>query len=141
MGAVSGVDLVQWLGEQLNTDERIAHAACWDDQSAVWTARPPRASYERYTVVDYLGDGVVAVTPENADADGVGPHVAEHDPARVLREIDAKREILARYEELRAASKEADLIGDVTEEYQDFLLPMLALPYADRPGYQEAWRP
>ena len=59
----------------------------------------------------------------------------------MLREVDAKRQILSRYEELRAASKEDGLIGDVTEEYQDFLLRLLALPYADQPGYSDAWRP
>ncbi|WP_432041430.1 DUF6221 family protein [Streptomyces cadmiisoli] len=87
-------ELATWLREQLDEDGRIAQAACWDEQSDVWTARPPQASYERYCIVDYCGDGVVAVTPENADDDGVGQHVAEHDPARVLREIDAKRQLL-----------------------------------------------
>lgn len=87
-------ELVRWLGQQYDKDERIARAACWDEQSDVWTARPPQDRYERYVVVDYLDDGVVVVTPENADAVGVGQHIAEHDPARVLREIDAKRQLL-----------------------------------------------
>lgn len=86
--------MVAWLRETLDAAQRIAHAACWDEQSAAWTARPPRASYERYTVVDYLDDGVVAVTPENADDDGVGQHIALNDPAAVLRRIAADRKIL-----------------------------------------------
>jgi hypothetical protein len=88
-------DLVAWLRAQLDEDERLAQAACWDEQSDAWTARPPQASYEQYTVTDYLGDGVVIVRPENADDDGVGKHVAEWDPARVLREIDDKRQLIA----------------------------------------------
>ena len=87
-------DLAAWLRQQLDEDERLARAACWDDQSDVWTARPPQARYEQYTVEDYLGDGVVVVAPENADTDAVGQHVAEWDPARVLRAVEAKRALL-----------------------------------------------
>ena len=86
--------MVVWLREAMDAAEQIAHAACWDVQSEVWTARPPQASYERYTVVDYLGDGVVAVTPENADDDGVGQHIALHDPGAVLRQIGRHRKLL-----------------------------------------------
>ncbi|MEV6803151.1 DUF6221 family protein [Streptomyces sp. NPDC051132] len=142
-------EVVRWLGEQLDADERIARAACWDDQSDVWTARPPQgryAQYERYTVVDYLDDGVVVVTPENADADGVGQHVAEWDPRRALREIDAKRQLL----DLHAPGEMEHVDGDVCmtcdlREPEPFYpcktLRLLALPYADRPGYREEWRP
>lgn len=83
--------MLAWLRETLDAAEETANAACWDEQSDVWTARPPQASYERYTVVDYLDDGVVAVTPENADADGVGQHIALHDPHNVRRRIAADR--------------------------------------------------
>ncbi|MGV2914483.1 DUF6221 family protein [Streptomyces alfalfae] len=139
-------DLVQWLGEQLDEDERIARAACWDEQSDVWTARPPQASYERYTVVDYCDDAVVSVTPENADADGVGRHVAEHDPARVLREIDATRQLLALHEpaEMEYVDGDVCMACDVRGGepfYPCKTLRLLTLPYADRPGYREEWRP
>lgn len=92
--------MVVWLRETLDAAERIAHAACWDEQSDVWTARPPQASYERYTVVDYLDDGVVVVTPENADADGVGQHIALNDPHAVLRRIAKDRDLLADLERI-----------------------------------------
>ncbi|NEW74994.1 DUF6221 family protein [Streptomyces rhizosphaericus] len=155
-------ELARWLGAQLDEDERIARAACWDDRSDVWTARPPQRSYERYTIVDYLDDGVVAVTPENADDDGVGQHIACHDPARVLREIDAKRQILALYTatlESRAALRtrmrqvihsDPDEFGKLHRQESELIetesgirpvMLLLALPYADRPGYREEWRP
>lgn len=126
-------DLVQWLRDRLDDDERIARGACWDDQSDEWSARPPQKSYERYCVVDYLDDGVVAVTPENADPDGVGQHVARHDPARVLREVESKRRVSARILNHAAVMGWDEVHGDV--------LRSLALPYADRPGYLEEWRP
>ncbi|WP_405549706.1 DUF6221 family protein [Streptomyces microflavus] len=135
-------DLLQFLHDRLTEDEQAAHAATWDDQSGTWTARPPRASYERYTVVDYCDDGVVAVTPENADADGVGQHVARHDPDRVLREVEAKRHILDSHIPDAASADE-----QINEEWRsgsalaDDLLRLLALPYVDHPDYKDAWRP
>jgi len=139
-------ELVRWLGQQYDKDERIARAACWDEQSDVWTARPPQDRYERYVVVDYLDDGVVVVTPENADADGVGQHIAEHDPARVLREIDAKRQLIALHQEVEDPEEMQDYCAtcEVTGNYPYYpcaTLRLLALPYADRPGYRDDWRP
>lgn len=152
-------DLVGFIRAQLAEDERIARAACWDEQSDVWTARPPRASYERYTVVDYLDDGVVAVTPENADADGVGRHIAEHDPARVLREIGAKRRLLDDYivtvrirdgaaTRIKAAGdhpdpKDLDEWDRAQREAAILEGPvrLAASVYDDKPGYLAKWAP
>lgn len=91
-------DMIAFYRARLDEDAEAARAATWDDgQSATWTDRPPRASYERHTVVDFCDDGVVVVTPENADADGVGQHVARHDPARALREAETHRAIVDAY--------------------------------------------
>ncbi|MEV4335745.1 DUF6221 family protein [Streptomyces sp. NPDC049590] len=155
-------ELMRWLGEQMDKDERTARAACWDEQSDVWIARPPQGAYEQYTVVDYLDDGVVAVTPENADDDGVGQHVAEWDPRRVLREIDAKRGVLDLYATavedrvaLRARMREVlhadpDEFGRLHQQEFELMrvvgqltpvVRLLVLPYADRPGCREEWKP
>ena len=54
------------------------------------------------------------------------------DPARVLAECEAKRRIVDWRAE--TADREAqDVLDDV--------LQYLALPYADHPDYDEAWRP
>ncbi|MBB5108950.1 DUF6221 family protein [Streptomyces spectabilis] len=69
-------------------------------------------------------------------------HAALHDPARVLREIDAKRAIVRDLAEVIEASK--DYKGPDYYEGVDACertLARLALPYADRPGYREEWRP
>lgn len=119
-------DLARWLGTQLDEDEQAARACSgmeWREHPKNWVSAPPS---NRIAVVVHDGDR---------------GHIVRHDPARVLREINAKRQMLDRYEELRAASKEEGLIGDVTEEYQNFLLRLLALPYADRSGYREEWAP
>ncbi|MGW1595264.1 DUF6221 family protein [Streptomyces sp. NPDC002343] len=106
--------LVRWLDEQFNVDERIARAACWDEQSDVWTARPPQEPW---------------------------------DPARVLREIDAKRRIVelhgpadTEYADGPVCTTCDDLRG-VEPAYPCRTLRLLLLPYADRPGYSDEWRP
>jgi hypothetical protein len=141
------LNLSEFLRARLDEDDLIARAACWDEQSDVWTARPPRARYERYTVVDYLDDGVVVVTPENADPDGVGQHIARHDPARILAEVGAKRKLVAAYESAvtaYGAAERGTTVSDLMTGSVNslrFALQLLALSYADRPGFKEEWRP
>ncbi|MET9705357.1 DUF6221 family protein [Streptomyces griseus] len=141
-------DLVQFLRARLDEDEQAARAATWDEwDSAHWTARPPQASYERYTVADHLDDGVVVVTPENADADGVGQHVARQDPARVLREVEAKRrildEVVPEMDGMTSQIHGEFGVGPLdSDDYESLgLLRLLGLPYADHPDYQDTWRP
>jgi hypothetical protein len=78
--------------------------------------------------------------------------IARHDPARVLREIDVKRQILRQAFEHAATidgewgcCHDADEIeaGHCEEQRPNDLrlLRLLALPYAGRPGYREEWAP
>jgi len=55
-------------------------------------------------------------------------HIARHDPARVLAEVEAKRRIVAFAKHLPSV-------------YARCVLEPMALPYADHPDYDEAWRP
>ncbi|WP_228988604.1 DUF6221 family protein [Streptomyces sp. DH8] len=140
---------LQFLRDRIAEDEQTARAATWDEwDSAHWTARPPQAAYERYTVADHLDDGVVVVTPENADADGVGQHIARHDPARALREVEAKRRLV---DEFAATGSVPDTPERRASPHWkgDFgylqglarAVHLLALPYSDHPDYLDAWRP
>jgi hypothetical protein len=71
--------------------------------------------------------------------------VVEFSPARVLREVQAKRRILDRYNDCLVRLDDPDYstpnAAEQLREYEDFVLPALALPYVDRPGYDESWRP
>ncbi|MGW9399379.1 DUF6221 family protein [Streptomyces sp. NPDC055642] len=117
---------MQWLRAQLDEDERIARAA----SPGPWRAN---AEHDEVLAVDEitvaegfaLSGGQLRATVD---------HIAEHDPARVLREIDAKRKRLAALVEAIAAGHDS---SDLASE----LLPLEALPYADRPGYRDDWRP
>jgi hypothetical protein len=108
---VADSDLVTWLRSQLDEDERGAREA----DAGFW----------------YM--------------DGHSPAVAEHIarwfPTRVLAEVEAKRRILDRYDDCRVRLEDPDYsvveAAEQLREYEDFVLPALALPYADRPGYRE----
>lgn len=120
-------DLVRWLGEQLDTDERIAQAATpgpWhaqdggvvSDDDEQWPVGASESAHEREDRV----------------------HIAAHDPARVLREIDAKRDLL----------RFAQGIHDHHETFTtgvaarlEGTLRRFALAYEGRTGFKESWRP
>jgi hypothetical protein len=142
---VNGVDLAQWLGAQLDADERIARAA----MSGTWQARTLPGNIEHVHPAFWVdaehtdGEGTTDVTVADcqwslADAQ----HIAEHDPARVLREIEAKRRIVDAHERRpMPGGYTADCAQCWGAVWPCPTLRLLALPYDDRPGYQEAWRP
>lgn len=114
-------ELVAWVRAQFDEDERVARAA----GSQVWSD-------------DALADdpipmvGTVGYLRQNCHLDPeYWQHIALHDPARVLREIEAKRQILDLWE------------SEPSIRWADGgLIPMhFALPYSGRDGYREQWRP
>ncbi|MFE2384479.1 DUF6221 family protein [Streptomyces misionensis] len=125
-------DLVEFLRARLDEDERIAREAA----PGPWEQDPERfdflVSAEHGYVVDCSGARAAA---ENA------AHVAAHDPARVLRDSEAKRELLSRYEAMEVDVLVMTGADAILAEYQRVILPNLALPYVDHPGYREEWRP
>jgi hypothetical protein len=161
-------DLVAWLRAQLDEDERVARAA---DEGPWVVGTTSGMAYGGHVV--HFEDGQiwpqrrvirgshVASAPASgkgrmiADlADGYRPsrreenaeHIARHDPARVLREVEAKRRLLDEVKQLidtldaKIESEWGDGHDGPTGE-SDLLLKLLALPYSDRPGYREEWRP
>ncbi|MER6978723.1 DUF6221 family protein [Streptomyces carpinensis] len=132
-------DLVQWLRAQFDEDERIAQAADAELSNVftrIETFDPEMAADER--------------------------QIMEHRPARALAEVDAKRRILDLYASsvddrsaLRARMREViytkpDELSGLhrqesalieTAEQMAPVVRLLALPYANRPGYREEWRP
>lgn len=130
-------DLVRWLGEQLDEDQRIAEAARGQGEG--------RWHHETSYPNGYVYDGGVqpVVYDESAPSPEEAEHIAAHDPARVLREIDAKRATIADYEK---AIRTRDRLEPNTSGYRHWdnralgLLHALrhaAAVYADRPGYAE----
>ncbi|SHI67709.1 DUF6221 family protein [Streptomyces sp. 3214.6] len=137
-------DLVQWLRAQLDEDDRIARAAAEEleglELGGEWW-------YDGQYVETVREHTMVAVGSQDFMDPATGRHIAEWDPARVLREIDAKRQLVCAYEEAVSAFNDSGpaltsydrLTGSVSSLRR--AIELLALPYADRPGYREEWRP
>ena len=147
-------DLARWLGAQLDEDERIAQGADpgpWKnnslgrhDQSVIKLGPPTSASLIQF---------------DGSRAAANGAHVARHDPARVLREIDAKRQLLDDFTVTARIRDEAAMRIKAAGDHPDPKdletwdraqreaailegpVKLAASPLADRPGYREEWRP
>jgi hypothetical protein len=68
-------------------------------------------------------------------------HIARHDPARVLREVEAKRKILDDHAPVVDGTQSSWKWFEGSESESERILRLLALPYSDRPGFREEWRP
>lgn len=131
-------ELVEWLRAQLDEDARRATAAAEEDG--------PDWHYDGRAVLTRREGDLVAVGSRDFMEPERGEHIAAHDPARVLREIDAKRRMIDAFERTSHGERTAphDDMRDVARAKVDswrFALRLLASVYADRPGYRETWRP
>lgn len=157
----TSVDLYTWLKAQLDDDERLARGAA---DSMLWHG-PVKAGeiWESDKGFVYTEGQVPGLRDEclwKADTPGrytremselVAHHVARHDPARVLREVEAKRQIVEVHQPFEVVEDPAcQVCADTSDKYSDewtreewpcLTLRLLALPYADRQGYREEWRP
>ena len=119
MSAAEGVTLAGFLAARLDEDERLARQAL------------DEAGTERETRYPY------------PDRLATCMHDGRHSPARVLREVEAKRRILERHRGCGSGIGYCDDGGhgwDGTDpgcaEMED-----LAAPYSDHPGYDPRWKP
>ncbi|MET7458502.1 DUF6221 family protein [Streptomyces sp. NPDC005574] len=139
-------DLVRWYGEQLDADAARATTAA-EELGADWDYD------DGYVVTRREGDMVATGSQDFLEAER-GRFIAEHDPARVLRDIEAKRALLHEHRidgwrcSTCANEETFDDDADGNREWsrggKDFPCPtlrLIAAPYADRPGYREEWRP
>lgn len=163
-------DLVQFLRARLDEDERAARDAggkpwAWEQHYGDMCNDPTCEYGELATddtvLMDVHGYDVKAPW-QGAD------HIARHDPARVLAEVDAKRRIVGasaadcppgcQTEHSFSGSCMLRPMGPAWENGERWVrdedgspvraphtplsvLRFLALPYADHPDYREEWRP
>jgi hypothetical protein len=158
-------DLVEFIRQRLDEDEAAARAASaggrWryegGESIGAWTLydehwRIASLTTYRYDEYDYAERMPSARHPNYVDADANGEHIARHDPARVLREVEAKRAMLGMCVVLlnpppllsgtsSTASRLEGIARDADRRQATLFLHALALPYADHPDYREEWRP
>lgn len=127
-------DLIAFLTARLDEDEAAAKAVA--DYPAPWRASCYNHGTE-WAVTDASYDFAAAEVGEEAAF-----HIALHDPARVLREVEAKRVIVNLAAKVRewtdgsagaTAGYAAVVVGDT--------LRVLAAVYSDHPDYDQSWKP
>ncbi|MGE9282316.1 MULTISPECIES: DUF6221 family protein [Streptomyces] len=132
-------DLVQWLRAQLDEDEEIALAPT----RATWASR--EWSFSLVGDDPHVDLGTVHLDRVSSLNEAEMRHISRHDPARVLRDISAKREVLDFVERRLRDSAERDYLVNGPAKMAltalDPVVRYLATAYSDRPGYREEWRP
>ena len=166
-------DLAGFVAARL--DEDVAEAKLAAREGGTWTQVDPVREPGR---IESLGDvvvydeslGDVVVYDEGSPDEYQAAHIARHDPARVLREVDAKRKILAEHPvdadllawSLGAAEVVAGRASPLSrcmrctvplpdacedeDQYERVEWPCptvraLAAVYSDHPDYRQEWAP
>lgn len=122
------MDLVQFLRDRLDEEATLAGSG------ETWTAfdEAPDTGTRRVDV-DHSFERVTACTRSWRAL-----HIARHDPARVLADVEAKRRIV---EEANLYLCDSGPGCGYRTKHGHNVLRLLALPYADHPDYREEWRP
>ncbi len=118
-------DLVKFLRERLDEDEAAAKLV-----ESVWpgeTITRVLAAPERYALMQH------DVSPTRA------AHITRHDPVRVLREVAAKRAIVADYENTDGDSPRDRERGRWDRSHA--AVRHLAAVYSHHPDYRPEWAP
>ncbi|NUL09052.1 DUF6221 family protein [Streptomyces lunaelactis] len=138
------MELVDFLRARLDEDEQVARAV--EDRSAPWDGQ-------------WVADGNDAARTHNGHVlfyghnwplkAGLVDHIVRHDPARVLREVEAKRATLEWHQDAADEMEQAKLDLD-NEAYQAARLERRLLGrairrdaavYAGHPDYDASWKP
>lgn len=137
-------DLIAWLNAQIDEDERRAK----------WAATVIDGNWDSWEVVAQQLFACCDTVPR---IDRVGQHLMHtSDPARALREVEAKRRLLDLHKPVtlhRAPGGQLPLQDITACEYDtnpdshgwaDFpcdTVRLLTSVYSDRPGYRDEWGP
>ena len=136
-------EMADFLQARLDEDESAAREAAGLTEN--WVADRPAL-------------GVVLVDGEpliEGHITGLTEHIARHDPARVLREVKAKRAIVAMHrlvfedyrdgDGMERSSADCAKCGTdgryTSDTYPCNTLRQIAAVYSDHPSYREEWKP
>lgn len=159
--------LIEFLTARLDEDEAVAQASITahatragsherEEQPGVWIASPTHNPGHTFADDDWKmgtpkGHHGNEIVEPGYDTGGVtrkehALHIARHDPARVLREVAAKRAILELAEEASGLDMSVDherRVGprDMEEEpyVGDLILRQLAAAWSDHPEFNPEW--
>lgn len=150
------MDLIEFLKARLDEDEQGAHAAIRGGNPAVGELGQWSAYLEGGDDGWAVEDDAAGIAPGVVGDERVAAHVARHDPARVLREVETKRQLLhahARDHECISLLDQGEhsVVDDRPWEYWEakdtaehgpcLVVRLIALPYSDHPDYREERKP
>jgi hypothetical protein len=152
-------DIVEFLRARFDDDERLAKAAT----PGPWVALNHRYGASTLSHWVLTAESIQVGVPENPIAAEVqieanAEHIAHHSPQRVIREVTAKRQILALHAPVLSPSDGptprvticaacGPTIDDLystspdNDHYPCDTMRYLAIAYGDNLGYDPAWRP
>lgn len=131
--------LIRFVGDRLTFDELVAREAmsirrdgtAHDPDSGCWEVANDWRDSARIE-----GDDIV-IYDEGGHTIQQARHIARHDPARVLRDVEAKRRIW-----LKAAGYTSSAIADTDfKAAWETVLEELASIWSDHPDYEKDWEP
>lgn len=129
------MDITEFLRARLDDDEAYARMAFADHNEA----GPEWSEPWNGGVLTGGRGGEVVDTFDS----GLSSHMARHDPARALREVEAKRAVLdMALSEQDASGRYGAGFNESREGWndaQDYVLKQLAAVYADHPDHRQEW--
>jgi hypothetical protein len=128
-------DIIAFLTARYNEEEQTARQAA---------LMPPVKSWRSSGNCVYdagMPDDVAALNVAQSEWDEVAAHVALHDPARVLAEVDAKRRLLVLHPYAGLLSAPESCESCAVTPGPCPTLRLLALPHAGHPDFRDEWRP
>lgn len=132
-------DLIAFLRARLDEDADLTLAA----SPGPW--HPDEEHDEVHAVDDIVVAEGFALSGRQLRA--TVDHIARHDPARVLAEVEAKRRVIAQWEDVRAQARNQVSVDNfqaarIEQGALSDVLRLLGACYADRhPDYKPEWRP
>lgn len=173
------MDLAEFLLARLAEDEQVAKAAIRQHEAAVeafkagrpadmedlpeetsacWSGGSDESQDGHWRQAVWAGDGIATVCEMLDEYDSASPaHIARHDPARVLAEVEAKRKIVSLHRHVAASPTVrmyeekgerpfgcvicADHDGVIWPAGWCDTLSLLALPHAEHDDYRAEWLP
>ncbi|APE11024.1 hypothetical protein BO226_19305 [Rhodococcus sp. 2G] len=145
--------IIEFIEARIAEDEQIATKAGtgkyarWDYAGDCDSASNGEVYYpDTRTVIRHMnGHESISYDCVTCDSEGltpsvteeIGPHIARHDPARVLHEVEAKRKLLDLSRRWLVSRGGQD--GEMSRKNALDILRLLAAPYSDHPDYQKEW--
>lgn len=136
------VSITEFITARLDDDEAAAQRA----QAVCSPQWAPNGSLLMYLDDSPTPFAECLASVEHYRQDDALDHIARHDPARVLREVEAKRAILELADEATGLDMSVDIdrgIGPrdkAAEPYVgDLIIRQMAQAYSDHPDYNPEW--